>query len=81
MINSNLNTPKAIGNTLIRTSTISGILDKMSKKDLITRQTDNENRRTVLINSTNKAKDLWPTLEKKLSTYNHYFANLTMKKL
>ena len=37
----------------------------MSKKDLITRQTDNENRRTVLINSTNKAKDLWPTLEKK----------------
>nr|WP_239496602.1 hypothetical protein [Staphylococcus aureus] len=32
------------------------MLDKMSKKDLITRQTDNENRRTVLINSTNKAK-------------------------
>lgn len=66
LINSNLNTPKAIGNTLnLEPSTISGILDKMSKKNLITRQTDNENRRTVLTNSTNKAKDLWPTLEKK----------------
>ncbi|MCG5135609.1 MarR family transcriptional regulator [Staphylococcus aureus] len=79
MINSNLNTPKAIGNTLnLEPSTISGILDKMSKKDLITRQTDNENRRTVLINSTNKAKDLWPTLEKKAyQLNNNYFANLT----
>jgi DNA-binding MarR family transcriptional regulator len=80
LINSNLNTPKAIGNTLnLEPSTISGILDKMSKKDLITRQTDNENRRTVLINSTNKKqKDLWPTLKKKAyQLNNHYFANLT----
>ena len=79
LINSNLNTPKAIGNTLnLEPSTISGILDKMSKKDLITRQTDNENRRTVLINSTNKAKDLWPTLENKAyQLNNNYFANLT----
>lgn len=83
LINSNLNTPKAIGKTLnLEPSTISGILDKMSKKDLITRQTDNENRRTVLINITNKAKDLWPTLEKKAyQLNNHYFANLTNEEI
>ncbi|WP_460381708.1 MarR family transcriptional regulator [Staphylococcus aureus] len=39
-----------MGNTLnLEPSTISGILDKMSKKDLITRQTENENRRTVVL--------------------------------
>nr|WP_239102461.1 MarR family transcriptional regulator [Mammaliicoccus vitulinus] len=83
MINSNLNTPKTIGNTLnLEPSTISGILDKMSKKDLIIRQTDNENRRTVLISSTNKAKDLWPTLEKiAYQLNNDYFANLTSEEI
>ncbi|PNZ40112.1 MarR family winged helix-turn-helix transcriptional regulator [Mammaliicoccus vitulinus] len=83
LINSNLNTPKTIGNTLnLEPSTISGILDKMSKKDLIIRQTDNENRRTVLISSTNKAKDLWPTLEKiAYQLNNDYFANLTSEEI
>ncbi|PTH12455.1 MarR family winged helix-turn-helix transcriptional regulator, partial [Staphylococcus auricularis] len=74
LINNKLNTPKAIGNTLnLEPSTISGILDKMSKKGLITRQTDNENRRIVLISSTDKAKSLWPTLEKIADDLNNYY--------
>lgn len=83
LINSKLNTPKAIGNTLnLEPSTISGILDKMSKKGLITRRTDNENRRTVLISSTDKAKDLWPTLEKIDNQLNNdYFSNLTNEEI
>lgn len=83
LINSKLNTPKTIGNTLnLEPSTISGILDKMSKKGLITRQTDNENRRTVLISSTNKAIDLWPTLEKIANQLNNdYFSNLTSEEI
>ncbi|SCT07494.1 marR family transcriptional regulator [Staphylococcus aureus] len=54
----------------------------MSKKGLITRRTDNENRRTVLISSTDKAKDLWPTLEKIANQLNNdYFSNLTNEEI
>ncbi|MEB6240630.1 MarR family winged helix-turn-helix transcriptional regulator [Staphylococcus xylosus] len=65
LINSNLNTPKLICNALkLEAPTLSGILHKMAKKDLIIRKTDVENRRTVLISSTLKSNELWPTLEK-----------------
>lgn len=79
LINSNLNTPKSICNALkLEAPTLSGILYKMSKKDLIVRETDEENRRTVLISSTVKADELWPTLEKLAEELNNNcFAELT----
>ena len=79
LVNRNLNTPKSIGNALyLEPSTISGILDKMSKKGLITRKTDTSNRRIVLIEETRKAYDLWPALEEAVSRLNDdCFSDLT----
>jgi DNA-binding MarR family transcriptional regulator len=79
VINNNLNTPKLICNALkLEAPTLSGILYKMSKKDLIVRETDEENRRTVLISSTLKANELWPTLEMLAHELNsNCFADLT----
>ncbi|RIM90855.1 MarR family winged helix-turn-helix transcriptional regulator [Staphylococcus shinii] len=79
LINSNLNTPKLICNALkLEAPTLSGILYKMSKKNLIVRETDEDNRRTVLISSTLKANELWPILEKLANELNdNCFANLT----
>ncbi|MEB7863907.1 MarR family transcriptional regulator [Staphylococcus xylosus] len=79
LINSNLNTPKLICNALkLEAPTLSGILYKMAKKDLILRKTDEENRRTVLISSTLKANELWPTLERLAEELNNNcFADLT----
>lgn len=58
-------TPKKIGDLLhLEASTISGILDKMQKNDLIERATDTENRRVVLVSITAKAKQLHPKLDK-----------------
>ncbi|MCJ0933696.1 MarR family transcriptional regulator [Mammaliicoccus sciuri] len=79
IINSNLNTPKLISNTLkLEAPTLSGILYNMSKKDLVFRETDTDNRRTVIIGTTEKAEKIWPTLEKLADELNNIcFSNLT----
>ena len=52
-------TPKQIAETLcLETSTISGVLDRMQKKDLIDRVTNKEDRREVQVIITEKGKAL-----------------------
>lgn len=51
--------PKRIGELLyLEAPTVSGILDKMQKMDLINREIDPANRRNVLVTSTDKANQL-----------------------
>lgn len=51
--------PKRIGELLyLEAPTVSGILDKMQKMDLIDREIDPANRRNVLVTSTEKANQL-----------------------
>lgn len=51
--------PKRIGELLyLEAPTVSGILDKMQKMDLIDREIDPANRRNVLVTSTEKANEL-----------------------
>ena len=52
-------TPKQISESLcLDTSTISGVLDRMQKKDLISRLTDSEDRRSVQVTITDKGREL-----------------------
>ncbi len=46
----------------IEGSTLSGVIDRMEKKDLVRRQVDNEDRRSVLICSTDKAREIGPEI-------------------
>lgn len=51
--------PKRIAELLyLEAPTVSGILDKMQKMDLIDREIDPANRRNVLVTSTEKANEL-----------------------
>lgn len=57
--------PKRIGELLyLEAPTVSGILDKMQKMDLIDREIDPANRRNVLVTSTEKAKQLQHAIQK-----------------
>lgn len=53
------NTPKQIADMLcLETSTISGVLDRMQKKELIDRIVNVEDRREVQVTATQKGRDL-----------------------
>ncbi|MHC5228782.1 MarR family winged helix-turn-helix transcriptional regulator [Enterococcus sp. LJL99] len=58
-------TPKEIGKRLcLEAPTISGLLDKMQKQGLITREIDTNNRRVVFVTATEKADNMKPNIEK-----------------
>lgn len=64
-------TPKEIGQQLhLEAPTVSGILDKMQKADLIHREVDPNNRRVVFVTPTEKANRLRPEIEKTTETMN-----------
>lgn len=57
-------TPKRIGELLyLEAPTVSGILDKMQKMNLIEREIDPTNRRNVFVTSTEKANQLRSNIE------------------
>ncbi|WP_066186765.1 MULTISPECIES: MarR family winged helix-turn-helix transcriptional regulator [Gracilibacillus] len=57
--------PKRIGELLyLEAPTVSGILDKMQKRELIERKVDSHNRRHVVVNSTEKAEQIRHVVEK-----------------
>ncbi|WP_155592193.1 MarR family winged helix-turn-helix transcriptional regulator [Lysinibacillus cavernae] len=63
--------PKQIGELLyLEAPTISGILDKMQKADLVERSIDPENRRAVLVVATPKANELKEKIEKATAELN-----------
>lgn len=76
-------TPKKIGDLLhLEASTISGILDKMQKNDLIERTTDSENRRLVLVSLTEKSKQLYPRTNQTTQEMNEQvLANLSEQEI
>ena len=66
-----LHTPKEIAEYLsIENSTISGILDRMEKKELIERKIDREDRRFVYIDLTKAGKDLEDPVNKTIEDFN-----------
>ena len=63
--------PKEIAEYLgIENSTISGILDRMEKKDLIERKIDRDDRRFVYIDLTKTGKELEEPVSKVIETFN-----------
>ena len=57
-------TPKEIGKKLyLEAPTISGLLDKMQKLELINRDVDPDNRRVIFVSTTKKADDLREVIE------------------
>ncbi|MEO1771132.1 MULTISPECIES: MarR family winged helix-turn-helix transcriptional regulator [Enterococcus] len=57
-------TPKKIAEALhLEAPTISGILDKMQKLELIEREVDPNNRRVVLVSTTKKADNMQSAIE------------------
>ncbi|MGY0394487.1 MULTISPECIES: MarR family winged helix-turn-helix transcriptional regulator [unclassified Fusobacterium] len=67
-------TPKQIGSTLyLEASSISGILDRMQKNELITREIDSTNRRNILIYPTAKANSLKADVERIVEELNSHF--------
>ncbi|MHC5375704.1 MarR family winged helix-turn-helix transcriptional regulator [Enterococcus sp. LJL120] len=57
-------TPKEIGQKLfLEAPTVSGLLDKMQKQGLISRTTDELNRRIVFVEATEKANQLKETIQ------------------
>lgn len=67
-------TPKQIGGALfLEASSISGILDRMQKKELIIREIDQDNRRNILIYPTEKGKNLQKDIELIVEELNIYF--------
>lgn len=63
-VTDNKTTPKEIGKKLhLEAPTVSGILDKMQKLDLINREVDPDNRRIVFVTPTNKAKKMKASIE------------------
>lgn len=66
-------TPKQIGERLhLEASTISAILDKMQNNDLIVRNIEPNNRRTILVMTTPKAEQIKPFIEKIVRDMNDY---------
>ena len=66
-----LHTPKEIAEYLsIENSTISGILDRMEKKELIERKIDRDDRRFVYIDLTQTGKDLETPVNKTIEEFN-----------
>lgn len=64
-------TPKQIAETLcLETSTISGVLDRMQKKDLIDRVINKEDRREVQVIITEKGKSLEEPISKIIDDVN-----------
>ncbi|MEA5084113.1 MAG: MarR family transcriptional regulator [Lachnospiraceae bacterium] len=64
-------TPKQIAETLcLETSTISGVLDRMQKKDLIDRVINKEDRREVQVIITEKGKALEEPISKIIDDVN-----------
>ncbi|MFT9005900.1 MAG: MarR family transcriptional regulator [Liquorilactobacillus hordei] len=57
-------TPKEIGKNLhLKAPTVSGILDKMQKLELINREVDPDNRRVIFVTPTKKANKLKTSIE------------------
>ena len=66
-----LHTPKEIADYLsVENSTISGILDRMEKKDLIERKIDRDDRRYVYVDLTKTGKDLEAPVNKTIEDFN-----------
>ncbi|MCI9367384.1 MAG: MarR family transcriptional regulator [Oscillospiraceae bacterium] len=64
-------TPKQIGELLhLEASSVSGLLDRMQKNDLIERTVDPENRRVVRVSLTQKALDIQPPIEQIIDEMN-----------
>lgn len=60
----NKTTPKEIGKKLhLEAPTVSGILDKMQKLDLINREVDPDNRRVIFVTPTSKANQMKASIE------------------
>lgn len=60
----NKTTPKEIGKKLhLEAPTVSGILDKMQKLDLINREVDPDNRRIIFVTPTQKADQMKASIE------------------
>lgn len=69
-------TPKQIGELLVlEASSTSGILDRMQKNDLISRSIHPENRRTILVTTTEKADQLRQPVERIVEDMNQHFMN------
>ena len=67
-------TPKQIGNILfLEASSVSGILDRMQKNDLIIRELDPNNRRNILIYPTEKALSMKSEIENIIKELNSKF--------
>lgn len=63
--NNNKMTPKEIGLRLhLEAPTVSGILDKMQKLELIHREVDPDNRRVVFVTTTEKADTMRADIER-----------------
>lgn len=66
-----LHTPKEIADYLsVENSTISGILDRMEKKNLIERKIDRDDRRYVYIDLTKTGKELEDPVNKTIEDFN-----------
>ena len=66
-----IHNPKEIAEQLgIENSTISGILDRMEKKELIERQIDKEDRRFVKVELTKAGRDLEGPVNKTIESFN-----------
>jgi len=58
---------------LLEASSVSGILDRMQKLDLIDRTIDPNNRRTIIVSPTDKANALRPPIESLVERMNHKY--------
>ncbi|WP_050182139.1 MarR family winged helix-turn-helix transcriptional regulator [Domibacillus robiginosus] len=64
--------PKQIGEMVhLEAPTVSGILDKMQKADLIERSVDSKNRRNVLVTATSKSHEIREKVEFATITLNN----------
>ncbi|ABW18397.1 MarR family winged helix-turn-helix transcriptional regulator [Alkaliphilus oremlandii] len=67
-------TPKQIGEFLVlEASSISGILERMQKNNLIERNIHPNNRRTIVVTTTEQADDIRHNIEEIVSEMNHKF--------
>lgn len=57
----------------LKASSVSGILDKMQKDDLIDRAIDPSNRRAIIVTATEKAMLMQPAIEKIVEKMNEKF--------
>lgn len=70
-LNSGICLPRQIAETLyLETPTVSGILDRMQKKELIDRAINEENRREILVKITEKGRALEKPVQKVIDELN-----------